>query len=610
MAMETEIDQIILNFREMTNISQNIASRASQLNGNDLRYEIDNFRIARSLIDEDIHLLQKQLKNTNVSQKQLDELSKHMEVHSITDSLIGNILKPESNLDNNKLTVRLKDINSLIDILLPKTWNFNIDIVVLDETNAQHFIKALLKRGQKRIIIEHDSFNVMNSNVIYSDKESCMDAILELGMPMPKRVSFFSLLFSDQVSDSHVDFCDNFQEIIKQLRVDDNTVKKFYPIWTNNIIENLPYIALSHDAWSLNNKFLNRKVIIVSPGPSLERNIRVLQKREDCIVIATAQALPALSQHGIAPNYVFIMDPQDFSVVLENVDLTEIDLICPEYISHQFISAGFNDIYLTISDKNILKFDKDFGRKSFNFSGVSSVSVGAVKLAIQLGASSIAVIGQDLSFNDKQYFGDNAWFEKDSHDKKLDYELPGYFGNTVTTNYVYYVFAKQFSDLAADFSDRASFYNCTEGGAHIDGFSHIPLIDFIDVKSRNTSKASRPKVQKPQDSVVVLKKLVENYLINIKAFIDDLIKCENLYQGGKADRSEMNKLELKIFKLCFEIDFLSGALYTVIMKFGEVCLLGYSNKLVVLNKYSCLKSMKTLSLEVYRKLEIIQSKLE
>jgi len=157
----------------------------------------------------------------------------------------------------------------------------------------------------------------------------------------------------------------------------------------------------------------------------LERNIRVLQKREDCIVIATAQALPALSQHGIAPNYVFIMDPQDFSVVLENVDLTEIDLICPEFISHQFISAGFKDIYLTISDKNILKFDKDFGRKSFNFSGVSSVSVGAVKLAIQLGASSIAVIGQDLSFNDKQYFGDNAWFEKDSHDKKLDYELPG-----------------------------------------------------------------------------------------------------------------------------------------------------------------------------------------
>ena len=74
--------------------------------------------------------------------------------------------------------------------------------------------------------------------------------------------------------------------------------------------------------------------------------------------------------------------------------------------------------------------------------------------------------------------------------------------------YVYYVFAKQFSDLAADFSDRVSFYNCTEGGAHIDGYSHIPLIDFIDIKSSNTSKASHPEVQNPQDSVVVLKELV------------------------------------------------------------------------------------------------------
>ena len=610
MAMEAEIDRIILNFREMTNISQNIASKASQLNSNDLRYEIDNFRISRSLIDEDIHLIQKQLKNTNVSQKQLDELSKHMEVHSITDSLIGNILKPESNLENNKLIISLKDINSFIDILLPKTWNFNIDIVVLDEINAQHFIQALLKRGQKRIIIENDSFNVMNNNVIYSDKKSCMDAILEFGAPIPKRVSFFGLLFSDQVSDSHLDFCDDFKEIIKQLKVDDNTAKKFYPIWTHNIIENLPYIALAHDAWSLNNKFLNRKVIIVSPGPSLEINILDLQKREDCILIATAQALPALSQHGIAPNYVFIMDPQDFSVVIENVDLTKIDLICPEYISHQFISAGFNDIYLTISDKNILKFDKYLGRKSFNFSGVSSVSVGAVKLAIQLGATRIAVIGQDLSFNDKQYFGDSSWFEKDSHDKKLDYELPGYFGNTVRTNYVYYVFAKQFSNLAEEFSDRISFYNCTEGGAHIDGFARKTLTDFIDLKSRNTSKTSHPEVQKPQDLVVILKKLVENHLVKIKAFIDDLNECEKLYQGGKANRSKMNKLELKIFKSCFEIDFLSGALYTVIMKFGEVCLLGYSNKLVVLHKYSCLKSMQTLSLEVYRKLETVQSKLE
>ena len=65
--------------------------------------------------------------------------------------------------------------------------------------------------------------------------------------------------------------------------------------------------------------------------------------------------------------------------------------------------------------------------------------------------------------------------------------MDGYYGGKVTTSYDYEYFIGQFSELGEMMRDAGcEMFNCTEGGAFIDNFEHVPLSQVLcDVRGKD-----------------------------------------------------------------------------------------------------------------------------
>jgi hypothetical protein len=59
-------------------------------------------------------------------------------------------------------------------------------------------------------------------------------------------------------------------------------------------------------------------------------------------------------------------------------------------------------------------------------------------------------------------------------------ELPGWHGGTVPSSFMFALFHTWFVDRIRYIGDAAELYNCTEGGAYIEGMQHVPLAAFAE----------------------------------------------------------------------------------------------------------------------------------
>jgi hypothetical protein len=127
----------------------------------------------------------------------------------------------------------------------------------------------------------------------------------------------------------------------------------------------------------------------------------------------------------------------------------------------------------------------------------SSVSVTAVYLAAKLGASEISLIGSDLAFQEEIYYGDIPRFgeeplaAKDVTSPPL--VIPGYFGDEVTTKADFLIFKREFEELAVAWENKLVLNNCTEGGAYIEGFNHIPLAEVLSEEAAKAKSLDLPQ---------------------------------------------------------------------------------------------------------------------
>ena len=120
-----------------------------------------------------------------------------------------------------------------------------------------------------------------------------------------------------------------------------------------------------------------------------------------------------------------------------------------------------------------------------------SVSVWIFKLMVHLQASSIALIGQDLATSAGTYYVGDGFsplgtapedFYPNPHAHGKRWNLPGYHGGVVFTQADYFLFHDEFVRSVKEIKarrEKIALYNCTEGGAFIDGFFHKPLSYFL-----------------------------------------------------------------------------------------------------------------------------------
>ncbi|EGX8334903.1 motility associated factor glycosyltransferase family protein [Campylobacter coli] len=234
-------------------------------------------------------------------------------------------------------------------------------------------------------------------------------------------------------------------------------------------------------------KNLSDTAIIVSTGPSLTKQLPLLKKYANKATIFCADSsYPILAKHGIKPDYVCMLERTEITAEFFNHDFGEFDkdiiFICAGVVHPKAIEylKGRNRKYLIIP--RYLYFPIYIKLKYFDFLyNTPSVAHMACYLSLHLSHKNIIFIGQDLAY------AENGNSHPDDYQNSANYEsqmyehilTTAYGGNgKVETHSIWLLFKNWFENEMIPNTRKMGIttYNCTEGGARIEGTIEKPFL--------------------------------------------------------------------------------------------------------------------------------------
>lgn len=181
------------------------------------------------------------------------------------------------------------------------------------------------------------------------------------------------------------------------------TLLRFNQIWQRNFLSNRDAIQRNPGVIALKNKFRDIPCIVVGAGPSLDKNIRYLKKAcEKAIILCCDAALKPLLSHGIVPNFVVVLDPQEeIARFLSNVPQNGITLIVPTIVHPSILELWQGEILFfnkfAPDIPTLVEIQKMVPEVGILTPGGTVLSV-TYDLAFQAGCNPILFVGQDLSY--------------------------------------------------------------------------------------------------------------------------------------------------------------------------------------------------------------------
>lgn len=333
-----------------------------------------------------------------------------------------------------------------------------------------------------------------------------------------------------------------------------------------SMIKNYCYTSLVKKRYGLMDT-----AIIVSTGPSLDKQLDTLKKFAPyATVISVDASYPILAKHDIAPDYVMSMErvlPTStfFEKVHPNID-KDIYFVVASVTHKQTIKNILpRRLVLTMRPQ---QEEQMFGMKRYGYLGIGhSCANMAYQLAYVLGHKNIVFIGQDLAFapDGKSHATGHAFAQADEN---IFVKAYGEVGE-VRTTYVWTLFKNQFeNDIAQSSLEGIKSYNCTEGGARIEGTIERPFVDVMEELCKGKKAKTLPDIRKDSKTTInknllkayeviktkvkiqsQVKHQIEKVFLDVVPSIDKLLKLNNENKITEKHFNELLKITKKIDKL-------------------------------------------------------------
>ena len=184
------------------------------------------------------------------------------------------------------------------------------------------------------------------------------------------------------------------------------TLLRFNQVWQRNFLRNQEVIQKNPGVIALKNRFRDIPCIVVGAGPSLDKNIRYLRKAcERAVILCCDAALKPLLSHGIVPNFVLVLDPQEeIARFLSNVPQKGITLVVPTIVHPSILELWKEDILFfnkyAPDIPTLVEIQKMVPQIGILTPGGTVLSV-TYDFAFQAGCNPILFAGQDLSYPKK-----------------------------------------------------------------------------------------------------------------------------------------------------------------------------------------------------------------
>ncbi len=333
-----------------------------------------------------------------------------------------------------------------------------------------------------------------------------------------------------------------------------------------SMIKNYCYTSLIKKRYGLMDT-----AIIVSTGPSLDKQLNTLKKFAPyATVISVDASYPILAKHGVAPDYVTSLERVIPTSTFFEKKYPKID------DNIHFIVASVTHkqtIKNILPRKLVLTMKPQQEERMFNLRRYGYIGVGhscanmAYQLAYVLGHKNIVFIGQDLAFapDGKSHATGHAFAQADEN---IFVKAYGGVGEVKTT-YVWNLFKNQFeNDIAQSSLESIKSYNCTEGGARIEGTIERPFLNTMEELCKDKKAKKLPNIKKDSEATinknllkaykVILEKTkiqsdvksqIEKVFLDVVPIIDKLLKLNNENKITEKHFNELLKITKKIDKL-------------------------------------------------------------
>ncbi|EPP7409793.1 motility associated factor glycosyltransferase family protein [Campylobacter jejuni] len=232
-------------------------------------------------------------------------------------------------------------------------------------------------------------------------------------------------------------------------------------------------------------KGISDTAIIVSTGPSLTKQLPLLKKYANKATIFCADSsYPILAKHGIKPDYVLSLERIPLTSEFFNNDFGEFDkdivFVCAGVVHPKTIEYLKNKTF--IITQKILAFPYYINLKDFSYAAVGfSVAHMAYEFATHLSHKNIIFIGQDLAYAEDGFSHTKDYSNLDKHEghfqrDKGKFQCLAYGGDGKAESSEVWTMFRFFLQDTISRNIISTTYNCTEGGARIEGTIEKPFL--------------------------------------------------------------------------------------------------------------------------------------
>ncbi|EDJ6210922.1 DUF115 domain-containing protein, partial [Campylobacter jejuni] len=305
------------------------------------------------------------------------------------------------------------------------------------------------------------------------------------------RIYFLELMshyyerFHEDVLELNKKLAENFKNII--LRNGNNPLDVLQGI--EQFVYNLPQM-ITHPSYKellSKRKGISDTAIIVSTGPSLTKQLPLLKKYASKATIFCADSsYPILAKHGIKPDYVLSLERIPLTSEFFNNDFGEFDkdilFVCISWVYPQTIKYLQKNNRAFILTSRPSSFIENINLCPYGYVGYGpSVAHMAYEFATHLNYKNIIFIGQDLAYAKDGFSHTKDYSNLDKHEghfrrDKGKFQCLAYGGNgKVESSEIWTMFRFSLQNTISK-NIVSTTYNCTEGGARIEGTIEKPFL--------------------------------------------------------------------------------------------------------------------------------------
>lgn len=352
------------------------------------------------------------------------------------------------------------------------------NLIIVYEPDANIFKEAIKNVDLSDII--NDARFILFTDI---DTDELKNLLIDIIMwENTQNVSYITLPNYDKLYlEKYKGFLVAFSDFLNIKTIDRNTSFYFSKMWTNNLFRNMKNIFYSYNLYDFKEKFKDKTIVLVSAGPSLDKNVEFLKEiKGKILIVAVFRAVKVLLKYGIVPDMAVTIDGKQTGMeeTMYNIPIIYCGLSSYSLLENHTGRKIFMNINVDRYSKELFK---KYNKNILEILTGGSVACVSTDIIRKIGAKRIILIGQDLAYsNNKRHAeGIDTKLVYVNPENKKFIQVDNIYGEKVLTTRVLRSYIVWFEQYISEHKD-VEFIDATEDGALIKGTKIMTLKEAID----------------------------------------------------------------------------------------------------------------------------------